>query len=193
MHRSFTHRTLQRSISKKVQRFQYCVFSFCVVGQASATNQPCRGRGLQRDTVEVTTLPCLSPLPLHHSLPTGQGGTVLIEPCVTLHTVAQWLSTAVLSVATKKGFHLRVACPQRFGRVRHDPRPSEGGTQPMCSLQAAWPAALSTSTLNHVQQWIREELRVVGPTVPSQTDEGGGGKETAKALATAQMVITGHG
>jgi hypothetical protein len=96
---------------RKFQRFQYCVFSFCVVGQASATNQPCRGRGLQRDTVEVTTLPCLSPLPLHHSLPTGQGGTVLIEPCVTLHTVAQLLRNAVLSVAAKKGFHLRVALP----------------------------------------------------------------------------------
>jgi hypothetical protein len=68
----------------------------------------------------------------------------------------------------------------------------------MCCLQAAWPAALRTHTLNYVQQWIREELRVVGPTVPIQT-EGGGGKETAKALATSSdghnwsRLTTAHG
>jgi hypothetical protein len=55
----------------------------------------------------------------------------------------------------------------------------------MCSLQAAWPAALRTPTLNYVRQWIREELGAVGPT--GQVVKL---RETAAALATAQMVTT---
>jgi hypothetical protein len=53
----------------------------------------------------------------------------------------------------------------------------------MCSLQAAWPAALRTPTLNYVRQWIREELGAVGPT--GQVVKLRVGKETAAALATA--------